>query len=214
MLGGGALASLGGGGGGGSLLGVALVAAATAAWAADNALSRALADADPGDVVLGKSLLGVAATGPLAVLAGEPRPAGLAVLALLALGATGYGLSLRLYLLAQRLVGAARTGSVFAAGPFLGAALAWAMGDRGGAATSWASAAFLAGVLLHATERHGHRHHHPALAHEHAHGHEDGHHHHRHDPPVAGEHTHAHEHQPLEHDHEHAPDLHHGHGHE
>lgn len=47
---------------------------------------------------------------------GEPAPASGAVLSLLALGATGYGLSLRLYLLAQRRIGAARTGSVFAAG--------------------------------------------------------------------------------------------------
>jgi hypothetical protein len=36
----------------------------------------------------------------------------MAALALLAIGATGYGLSLRFYLLAQRAFGAARTGSV------------------------------------------------------------------------------------------------------
>ena len=61
---------------------------------------------------------------------GEPLPHPMAALALLAIGATGYGLSLRLYLLAQRAFGAARTGSVFAFAPFIGAALAVALGDR------------------------------------------------------------------------------------
>ena len=55
-----------------------------------------------------------------------------------AIGASGYGLSLRLYLLAQRAFGAARTGSVFAFAPFIGAALAIALGDR---SLSWGMAA-------------------------------------------------------------------------
>ena len=213
LLGGGLVASSPGGGAT-SLLGVASVVAATASWAADNALSRPLAEADPLDVVLAKGGLGAATTGLLAWLTGEPLPSRPAAAALLLLGASGYGLSLRFYLLAQRRIGAARTGSVFAAGPFLGAALGWALGDRGGAATWVASAAFLAGVLLHATERHGHRHAHVELVHTHAHEHGDGHHAHHHDEPVEGEHTHAHGHRALTHDHEHAPDVHHGHGHE
>ena len=65
---------------------------------------------------------------------GESLPAPGAALGLLAVGATGYGLSLRFYLLAQRAFGAARTGSVFAFAPFIGAALAVAMGDQ---STSW-----------------------------------------------------------------------------
>ena len=47
-----------------------------------------------------------------------------------AIGATGYGLSLRLYLLVLRAFGAARTGSVFAFAPVIGALLAIALGDR------------------------------------------------------------------------------------
>ena len=46
----------------------------------------------------------------LALVMREPLPDASAALARLAIGATGYGLSLRLYLLAQRAFGAARTG--------------------------------------------------------------------------------------------------------
>jgi hypothetical protein len=135
-------------------------------------------------------------------------------LVLLACGATGYGLSLRLYLLAQRRIGAARTASIFALAPFVGAALAWVLGARSaGALTAVSAGLFGIGVFLHLTERHGHSHLHEPVNHEHAHRHDDGHHGHHHDPPVVGEHTHAHRHEPIEHDHEHAPDIHHGHGH-
>lgn len=112
------------------LLGLLAVLAATLAWGIDNSLSRVLADRDPGQVVLGKALLGCASTGVLAWCAGEPSPSWPGTLALLAIGGTGYGLSLRLYLLAQRAFGAARTGSVFAFAPFIGAAFAIALGDR------------------------------------------------------------------------------------
>ena len=44
----------------------------------------------------------------------------------------GYGAGLRLYLHAQTLVGAARTGTVFAAAPFIGAGVAWAMSVHAG----------------------------------------------------------------------------------
>lgn len=213
MLAGGALVAGGAGGEAASFTGVALVVAATAGWAADNTLSRGLAEADPLDVVLAKGGIGGLITGGLAVIIGEPMPLPVAAAALLALGASGYGLSLRFYLLAQRRIGAARTGSVFAAGPFLGAALGWVLGDRGGASTWLASAAFLAGVVLHATERHAHPHGHEALVHDHAHDHRDGHHDHHHEPRITGEHTHAHAHAPVTHGHEHAPDVHHGHGH-
>ena len=78
---------------------------------------------------------------------GEPLPSPAAALGLFAIGATGYGLSLRFYLLAQRAFGAARTGSVFAFAPFIGAALALVLGDR--SASGWmalGSVLMLAGV--------------------------------------------------------------------
>lgn len=200
--------------GGSQLLGLLAVLLATAAWGADNTLSRALAERDPGQVVLGKALLGASATAVLAFVSRDPLPSVAAALALLAVGATGYGLSLRFYLLAQRAFGAARTGSVFAFAPFIGAALAMGLGDRSG---SWAMVVggvlMVLGVLLHLMESHSHEHQHEALEHEHAHRHDDGHHDHSHEVMPQGPHSHPHVHAPLRHAHAHVPDAHHRHGH-
>jgi drug/metabolite transporter (DMT)-like permease len=198
----------------GQWIGLLAVLAATAAWGTDNTLSRALAERDPGQVVLAKSALGAAATTVLALLAGEPLPRLAGVFGLMVVGATGYGLSLRFYLLAQREFGAARTGSVFAFAPFIGAALAFALGDR---SAGWGMAAggllMLLGITLHLGESHAHQHEHEALEHEHAHRHDDGHHDHYHDPMPEGAHSHPHRHEPTRHSHAHVPDAHHGHDH-
>jgi drug/metabolite transporter (DMT)-like permease len=214
VLGGGALALDAGRGTDGSALGALAVAGATLFWALDNILTRPLADHDPVAVVAGKGACGAAMTFALAAALHEHAPTPGASGVLLACGATGYGLSLRLYLLAQRRIGAARTGSVFALAPFVGAATAWLLGERAaGALTAVAAGLFGLGVWLHASERHRHWHTHEECEHEHAHRHDDGHHDHVHEPPVPGEHTHRHRHARLEHDHEHAPDLHHDHAH-
>ena len=196
------------------LFGALAVAAATLGWAIDNTLTRPLADRDPLQVIAAKGALGAAMTGTIALLRREPMPELWAAGVLLACGATGYGLSLRLYLLAQRRIGAARTGSVFALAPFVGAAAAFALGDRSASAwTAGAAACFGIGVYLHVTEKHRHAHVHEPAEHEHAHRHDDGHHDHAHDPPVVGEHTHGHHHDRVAHSHDHAPDLHHDHTH-
>ncbi|KQP23542.1 DMT family transporter [Pseudorhodoferax sp. Leaf267] len=197
------------------LLGLLAVAAATVAWGVDNTLSRGVADRDPGQVVLAKSALGVLATGSIGRLWGEPLPGLGTALALLAVGATGYGLSLRFYLLAQRAFGAARTGSVFAFAPFIGAVGAFALGDRSGSWLMAVGGALMAcGVALHLAERHAHAHVHEALEHEHAHTHDDGHHTHSHGAMPAGPHSHRHRHETLAHHHAHVPDAHHGHRHD
>ena len=196
------------------LFGLLAVLAATAAWGVDNTLSRGVAERDPGQVVLAKASLGASATVVLALVAGEPIPGVMAAGALLAVGATGYGLSLRLYLLAQREFGAGRTGSVFAFAPFIGALGALAFGDR---SATWMMALggvlMLVGVLLHLAESHGHAHAHDELEHEHAHTHADGHHLHTHDAMPAGKHSHWHHHASTRHTHPHVPDAHHLHPH-
>jgi ABC-type nickel/cobalt efflux system permease component RcnA len=134
--------------------------------------------------------------------------------AVLAVGATGYGLSLRFYLLAQRAFGAARTGSVFAFAPFIGAAAAFGFGER---SSGWlmllGGTLMLVGVALHLAESHGHEHTHEMLEHEHAHRHDDGHHLHTHDAMPQGSHSHSHVHEAMTHAHAHAPDVHHQHVH-
>jgi hypothetical protein len=165
-------------------------------------------------VVVAKAALGASVTMALAVMLNEPLPTLGAAAALLAIGATGYGLSLRLYLLAQRAFGAARTGSVFAFAPFIGAVLAVVLGDRAvGWSTALGAALMLAGVVLHLAESHEHEHEHEALEHEHAHTHDDGHHDHVHAPMPVGPHSHAHRHEAKRHSHPHVPDAHHTHRH-
>lgn len=196
------------------LLGLLAVAVATVAWGVDNTLSRGVADRDPGQVVLVKAALGASVTSALALAWGESLPALLPALALLAVGATGYGLSLRFYLLAQRNFGAARTGSVFAFAPFVGALGAFALGERSGSGLLLAGGCLMAaGVVLHLAEKHAHPHSHEALDHEHAHTHDDGHHLHTHSPTPTGAHSHPHHHSPLRHSHPHMPDVHHTHRH-
>ncbi len=194
--------------------GIAAVAVATLAWSIDNTLTRPLAERDPLQVIAAKGLLGATLTGSIAIVRGEVTPQLATIAILLVCGATGYGLSLHLYLLAQRRIGAARTGSVFAVAPFIGAGVAWVLGDRDASIlTAIAAVGFGVGVYLHASERHGHVHMHEPAEHEHPHRHDDGHHDHEHDPPFVGEHTHRHAHGRRAHSHEHAPDFHHDHTH-
>lgn len=201
-------------GGSSSVLGLVALGAATLAWAFDNTLTRPLADFDPREVVFWKATLGAGLAGCISLALSEPWPPATAVVGLVACGASGYGLSLRFYLRAQRALGAARTGSLFALAPFLGAVTAFVLGDRLGAELiALAAGLFGVAAYLHVTEEHHHRHHHDALDHDHVHSHDDGHHDHVHDPPVTGSHTHPHHHQATDHDHRHGSDLHHRHRH-
>ena len=196
------------------VIGLLAVMGATFSWGVDNSLSRPLADLDPGRVVLGKAAAGSACSFLIAAATGGTDLTLAAGVGLFLLGATGYGLSLRFYLLAQRAFGAARTGSVFATAPFIGAVIAFGLGERelslwllGGAAL------MVAGVVLHIAERHEHEHWHEALEHEHAHTHDDGHHTHSHATMPVGAHSHRHAHETARHSHAHTPDLHHVHKH-
>jgi drug/metabolite transporter (DMT)-like permease len=195
-------------------VGLIAILLATMAWGVDNAISRGVSDRDPGQVVFAKASLGAVATFVLAVLVREKPPELLSALALLSIGASGYGLSLRFYLLAQREIGAGRTGSVFAFAPFIGAMGALALGTRSG---TWMLATggvlMLFGVALHLFESHAHEHSHEPVEHEHAHRHDDGHHVHAHNFHVTGSHSHVHHHASVRHTHAHVPDAHHAHSH-
>jgi drug/metabolite transporter (DMT)-like permease len=193
--------------------GALAIVGATLAWASDGVIGRPLSERDPSQVVLLKGFMGAILSLGLALVFRERWPTGRAALALVACGAIGYGASLRLYLRAQRAVGAARTGTVFAAAPFIGASVAWIMGEQaGGAGTVAAAGLCAAGVALQLTEHH-HFHTHDSVEHEHAHRHDDGHHDHVHDAPVEGQHSHSHSHAQVTHEHPHTTDAHHPHEH-
>jgi drug/metabolite transporter (DMT)-like permease len=212
LVGGGLLARSDAGSGKDALLGGVAVLLAVACWALDNTLMRPLAELEASSVVRAKALVGSGLSAVAALALGQHVPSALASAAILMCGALGYGVSLRLYLHAQRRIGAVRTGSVFALGPFVGAALSWAMSpQRVGWPELAATALFGVGLYLHLSERHEHAHVHEPLEHEHPHRHDDGHHDHVHDVMPAGEHSHPHRHERQTHAHAHGEDIHHRH---
>ena len=132
----------------------------------------------------------------------------------LLLGFVSYGLSIYLYILAQRNLGAVRTSTFYAFAPFIGSGLSFLIfRNIPSVAFLTAFAVMTAGAYLAAFEKHEHEHTHSLIEHEHSHNHSDGHHNHQHETPVTGEHSHLHTHEPLTHEHRHTPDLHHSHTH-
>ena len=195
--------------------GAVLIAGACLCWGIDNNLTRKLSSADPLQIVMIKGLVAGAVNLALALWAGLSVPPIGIVLAAGAVGFLGYGVSIVLFVLALRHLGAARTGAYFSAAPFVGAALAvLVLGEALTATLVMAGALMGVGLWLHLSERHEHDHVHDEMEHEHRHRH-DAHHQHAHDAdaPVGEPHTHWHRHAPLVHRHPHYPDLHHRHGH-
>ncbi|HEV8678496.1 MAG TPA: EamA family transporter [Stellaceae bacterium] len=195
--------------------GAAAIAGACLAWGIDNNLTRRLSAADPVQIALIKGLAAGSVNLALAMAAGAMLP-GLDMIGGAALiGFFGYGISLVLFVVALRHLGAARTAAYFSTAPFIGAMLAVAMLDEAVTARlALAGLLMAAGLYLHLAERHEHEHAHAALDHEHRHVH-DAHHQHRHEPgdPAGEPHSHRHRHRPLVHAHPHYPDLHHRHTH-
>ena len=201
-------------GGAGDSLGLAAVALACTAWALDNNLTREVAHGDAVTIAALKGLVGGSVNAAAALVLGARVPRLGIVVAAGGVGAVSYGLSLVLYVISLRGLGAARTAAYFAAAPFAGAmASVLVLGEP----TTWrlAAAAALAALavwrLLGELHRHGHRH--EALEHFHVHGHDEHHRHAHAAGDVAGAHAHWHRHSAQEHDHPHAPDVHHRHGH-
>jgi drug/metabolite transporter (DMT)-like permease len=195
--------------------GALLVAAACAFWALDNNLTRKISAHDALTIACTKGLVAGAVNLTLAGVRGGHWPALEATCGALLVGFLGYGVSLTLFVVGLRQLGAARTGAYFSLAPFFGAALALPLQGEPVSATLLLAGALMGiGVWLHLTERHGHQHTHEALTHEHPHSH-DAHHQHVHTFPWNGEepHTHPHDHQPLIHAHAHFPDIHHRHRH-
>jgi drug/metabolite transporter (DMT)-like permease len=196
--------------------GSVLIVLACVSWGIDNNLTRKLSAADPLQIAMIKGLVAGAINFALALghSAPLPRPATLAAAA--AVGFFGYGISLVLFVLGLRHLGAARTGAYFSTAPFIGAALALPLfGETPTLALTSAALLMGIGVYLHLAEAHDHEHLHEPLEHEHRHVH-DVHHQHDHAPAdLAGEpHSHWHRHPLVLHKHPHYPDLHHRHEHE
>ena len=197
----------------GGYLGSLAVAGACLAWAIDNNLTRKVSSADPAAIAAIKGTAAGVVNLAIAGALGAAWP-GLATAAAAAcVGLLGYGVSLALFVVALRELGAARTGAYFSTAPFVGVALALFVLGEAPAPLFWPAAVLmLAGVWLHVSERHEHEHVHLPTEHEHSHLH-DEHHRHAHEIPWDGKepHRHPHRHARLAHGHPHYPDIHHRH---
>jgi drug/metabolite transporter (DMT)-like permease len=196
----------------GGIVGPIAIAGACLAWAIDNNLTRKVSINDAMLVACIKGLIAGPISVALALRYGVNLPAGALLLRAGLLGFVGYGLSLTLFVLALRHLGTARTGAYFSLAPFIGAALAVALGAPLTPTLIIAGLFMGAGVWLHLTEKHAHVHRHLPLEHEHSHIH-DTHHQHQHGSDWRGQEPHSHTHEPIEHAHPHYPDVHHRHHH-
>jgi drug/metabolite transporter (DMT)-like permease len=189
------------------------VLAACLLWALDNNLTARIALADPFAIAMWKGLAAGAVNTVLGLALAPSAPA-MSWAAALVVGAIGYGVSLVLYVLAQRHLGAARTAAHFGTAPFFGAVLAVLLLNEPLSLSLGAAFALTAfGTWVAVSEQHGHEHDHEAMEHEHRHVH-DKHHQHAHQGDEGPEpHSHSHSHAPLRHRHAHFPDLHHRHRH-
>jgi drug/metabolite transporter (DMT)-like permease len=195
--------------------GALAIAGAALCWGLDNNLTRKVAAADALFIAATKGLVAGITNCLLALALGAHPPGWRLLGAAMTIGLAGYGVSLVLYILALRGLGAARASAYFSTAPFLGAALAVILFHDPAPAAFWLAALLMAaGVWLHLTERHEHEHGHAAMSHAHPHVH-DAHHQHQHafDWDGSEPHSHPHAHAPLRHRHRHYPDLHHRHRH-
>ncbi|MBS0531830.1 MAG: DMT family transporter [Proteobacteria bacterium] len=193
--------------------GAALIGAACVAWGIDNNVTRKLSAADPVLIAMAKGLAAGLFNAVIATARGADLPAPSVASLAAVLGFFAIGVSLVLFVLALRHLGAARTGAYFSLAPFIGALIAVIV-LREPVSFNLVAAALLMGfgLWMHLTERHTHMHTHEAMDHEHSHIH-DKHHQHDHDGPVIEPHSHWHHHAPMRHKHPHYPDLHHRHTH-
>ena len=193
------------------------VVVACAFWALDNNFTRKVAHADASWIACVKGLSAGVTNLLLAFALGATWPSPASVSAAMGVGFLAYGVSLALFVVGLRHLGASRAGAYFSTAPFVGAIMSvvffaepvtWQLG--------LASALMGLGIWLHLTENHAHLHRHEVLVHEHAHTHDE---HHLHEHPEGGAssplgtHSHPHQHVRLEHSHAHFPDAHHRHQH-
>ena len=201
--------------GGSGWLGPLAVAIACLCWAIDNNLTRRVSASDALFIAASKGAIAGTVNSLLGLSLGAMLPDAVTALATMTVGLSGYGVSLVLFVLALRGLGAARTGAYFSTAPFIGALVGLVLLGESTSPAFWLAAGLMGvGVWLHLTESHEHEHVHEPVEHTHLHVH-DAHHQHRHDFDWDGRepHEHWHRHAVMRHKHPHFPDVHHRHAH-
>ncbi len=194
--------------------GALLVLLSCLLWGIENNLTRKLSIKDPLQVVILKGFGSGSGALLIVLIWGSFKAAFGYVLLALLLGFVAYGASIYFYVKAQRNLGASRTSAYYAAAPFIGVLLSFAiLREPISLIFLVALMVMVLGVALAFSESHQHTHVHLQEVHEHRHAHDDGHHDHIHPEEVSGEHSHVHTHLKTVHKHSHLPDVHHQHKH-
>ena len=187
-----------------------LVLAATLCWGLENNCTRQISDKSAYEIVLLKGVFSGGGSLVIGRIIGEKMPQPRYILFAMLLGFVAYGLSIFLYIKAQKKLGAAKTSAYYAAAPFIGSLLAFAVLGEKLTGTFFAAflimlcgSAFVVCDTLETSHTHRHTHTvchtHDGSTHTHCFTHE---HFHRH-WGSSEKHTHTHTHRGLFDDREH-----------
>jgi Permeases of the drug/metabolite transporter (DMT) superfamily len=104
-------------------IGSLFVLFATICWGFENNCTRKLSDKDPLEIVLLKGIFSGSGSLLIGLLLGERTYSLTAILCTLLIGSIAYGMSIFVYIYAQRTIGAARTSAYYAISPFISSTL-------------------------------------------------------------------------------------------
>lgn len=107
--------------------GSVLILAACVFWGFENNCTRKISSKDPMQIVLLKGVFSGVGSLAIGLILGERITVLWSVFAVLGVGLVSYGMSIFLYVHAQRLLGAARTSAYYAVAPFIGTILSLAI---------------------------------------------------------------------------------------
>ena len=106
-------------------IGSLFVILATCCWGLENNCTRKISDKSTYEIVMLKGIFSGGGSFGIAMIIGETIPTVRYIVVVMLLGFVAYGLSIFLYIRAQRDLGAAKTSAFYAVAPFVGALLAF-----------------------------------------------------------------------------------------
>ena len=155
------------------------ILAACILWGLDNNFTRNISTRDPLVIAVIKGLVAGSFSLILALILGNRIPSLYVVIGAMLLGCVSYGLSVVLFIVSMRILGAAHTSAWFGIAPFAGAAISFLVFQNNpGVMFLISLPLMILGAFLLLGEEHGHvhMHVHGAIVHEHLHN--DAEHHH------------------------------------
>jgi len=103
---------------------------ATICWGFENNCTRSISDKSTYQIVTLKGLFSGGGSFIIALILGEAMPEFIYIISAMLLGFVAYGLSIFMYIRAQRYLGAAKTSAYYAIAPFIGALLSFVLTDE------------------------------------------------------------------------------------